>query len=76
MPASPAQIDHLKERRPEGDWDQKQLTKGQAADILTRMRCGKVKYERVFQQAKKAKEVETKLREAKQCKEIKVGRLI
>ena len=75
-PASQAQIDHLKKIKPEGDWDQKQLTKGQAGDTLTRIKYGMAKYERALKQAKKAKEAEAKLHEAKRSNEIKVGRLI
>lgn len=75
-PASSVQLNHLKKMKPEGDWDQKKLTKGQAGDILTRRKFGMAKFERALKQAKKAKETEAKRLEAKQSNEIKVGRLI
>jgi len=75
MPASEAQIKHLKKVKPDGDWDQRQLTKGQAGDIVTRMKYGMTKLERALKQAKKAKEAEAKLLEIKQKNEITVGKL-
>lgn len=75
-PASLAQIEHLNRMNPEGDWDSQQLTKGQAGDILTRMKYGMAEFRRLMKQISKLKEAEAKLLETKRRDEIKVGRLI
>lgn len=76
LPATPAQIQQLKKMKPEGDWDQKKLTKGQAGDTFTRMKHGFSKLSKELEKAKKAREAESKMLEAKKLKEIKVGKIL
>ncbi|KAI5785092.1 putative mitochondrial ATP-dependent helicase irc3 [Peziza echinospora] len=55
-PATEAQIKQLYKMRPEGDWERKRVTKGQAADIQTRVKFGRAKWEKVMKLGQRMKE--------------------
>ncbi|KAF8455030.1 P-loop containing nucleoside triphosphate hydrolase protein [Kalaharituber pfeilii] len=74
-PASENQLNALNRMMPDGDWEQKGLTKGRAADITTRIRYGSRNYKRAFTAIEKFKAAEAKQLELSQQQEVKVGKL-
>ena len=52
------------------------MTKGQAGDVLTRMKHGYIKFQQALKQARKQKETVEKKIEEKKSKEVRVGRLV
>lgn len=63
----------LEKLQPEKSWDQRKLTKGQAGDMLTRIRYGYGRFKKAWKQVQKKLASEEK---SKTKGEVKVGPLL